>query len=145
MLRSHLSVFAIGMVVLYAVNLFIDPGAGWAGWWILAWTALIGIHAIIVGMLWAFRQWNDEPADEPLFVPVRTVPGSWSLPTDSVVVQDAEFRSPGAVDGQSTWNPWQTPEPEPEVPEGERASWSEAAAAAWLTRNRKSNQPPEQS
>lgn len=145
MLRSHLSVFAIGMVVLYALNLFLDPEARWAGWWIVAWCGLIGIHAIIVGMLWALRQWNDEPADEPLFVPVRTVPGSWTLPPDDASVQEADFRTPGTQDGQSTWNPWQTPEPTPDVPEGERASWSEAAGAAWLTRNRRTPQPPEES
>ena len=143
LLRTHLSVFAIGMVALYALYLFVEPGARWAGWWILAWTALIGIHAIVVAMVWALRQWTDEPADEPLFVPVRVAPGTWTLQQDGTV-QDVDFRTPGADNGESTWNPWQTPEPEPEVPEIERASWSEAADAAWLTRTRKTT-PPEES
>jgi hypothetical protein len=135
LLRSHLSVFAIGMVALYAANLFFEPGARWAGWLILAWVALIAIHGIIVAMLAALRLWNDEPADEPLFVPVRNVPGSWNLPPPQNGVQDADFRTTSDRDGGTgTWNAWQTPEPTPDIPESERASWSEASAAAWLTR-----------
>jgi hypothetical protein len=135
MLRAHLSVFAFGMVILYALNLFFDANATWAGWWILAWMALIGIHAIVVTMLWVLREWNDDAPDEALFVPVRATPGTWSLPHDQPVVTEADYRpnSSGATP-ESTWNPWQTPDPAPEVPDSERASWSEASAAAWRTR-----------
>jgi hypothetical protein len=142
MLRTHLSIFAFGMVILYSLNLFFDANARWAGWWILAWIALIGIHAIAVTMLWMLRQWNEDPPDEPLFVPVRSTTTTWTIPPDETWVQEAEYRSNStSAPGESTWNPWQTPEPPPEVPEGERASWSEASAAAWRTRAPKS--PPE--
>jgi len=135
MLRTHISVFAFGMVILYALNLFFDADAGWAGWWILAWMALIGIHAIVVTLLWVLRQWNADAPDEALFVPVRPVSSSWNAAPNRSPVQEAEFHTrPAASDGQSTWNPWQTPEPPADVPESERASWSEASAAAWRVR-----------
>jgi hypothetical protein len=144
MLRAHLNIFAFGIVIIYALNLLFDADAGWAGWWILAWVALIGIHAIVVTMLWVLRQWNDDAPDEALFIPIRTTIGTWNLPPDQPVVADAEYRaSSTSPASESTWNPWQTPEPTPEVPESERASWSEASAAAWRTRNPKAPTEPD--
>ena len=93
MLRAHLSVFAFGMVVLHALNLLLDASANWAGWWILAWMALIGIHAIVVTMLWVLRQWNNDAPDEPLFVPAGSTTASWGLPPDQLTVQETDYRS----------------------------------------------------
>jgi len=134
MLRTHLNIFAFGMVLMYALNLFFDADANWASWWIVAWIALIGIHAIVVTMLWVLRQWNDDAPDEPLFVPTSSAATLWNFP-EPPAVQEEEYRSNFSPrTSESTWNPWQTPEPPPDVPESERASWSEASAAAWRTR-----------
>lgn len=137
MLRAHISVFAIGTVLLYGTNLFFDPGSSWARWLIVAWVMLLGIHMIAVSLIWALGMWNADDPDEPLFMPVRTRAVSWTVPTDPSAVQDADFRiatADPATSRQTTWNPWRNVEPDPEIAPEDRASWAEASPSAWMTR-----------
>jgi hypothetical protein len=139
LLQAHISLYALGIVALYAINLIRNPDDVWADRWILAWTVLVLIHAVVVGLLWAVRQWNaDEPPDEPLLMTRRAPGPAWAMPpAESANAQEARFRvnddRPEPVQA-APWSDWSGEMPGPEIPESERASWSEAAAAAWLDR-----------
>ena len=136
LLQAHISVFALGIVGLYAINLISSPGDMWSERWILAWTVLVLIHAVVIGLLWALRLWNAEEDDEPLLVTRRPRGPSWgNPPADATDAREASFRvNEAGRGGTSPWNDWNGEERGPEIPDSERASWSEAAAAAWLDR-----------
>lgn len=72
---THVWVFAIGMVIIFAVNLWVNLTAGltgywwawWSGWALIGWGMGIGIHALVVrvnrpeslGSAWEHRKMND--------------------------------------------------------------------------------------
>jgi hypothetical protein len=151
LLRAHVSVYAVAIVLLLAINLLRSPERIWADRWIMAWTVLLLIHAVGAGIVWALRQWNADDPDEPLQVdpswrqspmfawgaPGETTPGAHEVPF-RVSTQDGETAPPPAPG----WNGWADVAPQP-PPASERASWSEASAAAWLERrSRASKQEP---
>jgi hypothetical protein len=135
-LEAHASVYAVGIVALFVVNLIKDPTDIWATRWILAWTTVVLIHAVVLGLLWAIRQFASDEGDEPLIVPMRPMDQSWN--TTGTGAQDVDFRVAGAARQPApgaAWEGWRDDRPEPEIPESERASWSEATTAAWLDRS----------
>lgn len=149
LLQVHISVYALGIVALYSVNLIRDPGESWAERWILAWTVLVLIHAVVVGLLWTLRQWNADEPDEPLLMARRQSGGAWAIqPAESANAQEATFRvnetSQEPVEAEP-WSDWSGEMPGPEIPASERASWSEAAAAAWLDRTGQLTPPSDDS
>jgi hypothetical protein len=154
MLHAHVSFFAAGIVTMLLANLIRTPEDVWAGRWIMAWTVLLLVHAVVIGLLWAMQQWNADAPDEALHMrPPREREGapsfSWGLgDTTGTDPQEVDFRvsdgrRTGATAGppQATpapgWTAWNIADQEPEdPPPGERASWKEASAAAWLDRPR---------
>jgi len=156
MLHAHVCLFAAGVVVLFLVNLIRSPGDIWAAPWIMAWTVLLLIHAVVIGLLWAIRLWNDDAPDEALLMaPAREreqpPPSSWSMrDADTRDAQEVDFRVAAArrqevlvqrADGhaENGWTAWTASDAAVEPPPSERASWKEASAAAWLERKRPAN------
>lgn len=150
MLHAHASLFASGIVLLLAINLIRTPDSIWAGRWIMAWTVLLLLHAVVIGFLWALRQWNSDTPDEALQTTTareweRQATFSWGQNGNEA--QDVDFRvttgtrpsgppmehEPGR---DSSWTGWNAIDQEDEPPATERASWKEASAAAWLDRPR---------
>ena len=79
LLSLHVSVFALGIVAMFVINLLRSPDRIWVDRAIPIWTLIVVIHAVLVGLLWAIGQLNRED-DGPL-----------------LVVSDAKWRS------ASTW------------------------------------------
>jgi hypothetical protein len=147
LLQAHISLYALGIVALYSLNLVRDPSDSWAERWILAWTVLVLIHAVVVGLLWALKQWNADEPDEPLLMMRRPMGPAWAMPpAEQANAREASFRvnEPGQDPVEAApWSDWNGEMPGPEIPESERASWSEAAAAAWLDRTGQLTSPAE--
>ncbi len=141
-------------VVLLIVNLLRTPDEIWANRWIAAWAALLIIHAVCLGIVWAIRQWNAEDADEPVdFSDSRwrqTAMFGWGAAGSppSPEPREVEFRvtqppeqPPTPTPTTSPWANWNVGPERNEVPDSERASWSEASPAAWLERRSRSSAP----
>jgi len=152
LLRAHISVFAVSIVFLLAVNLLRSPEDIWVDRWIMAWTVLLLIHAVGAGVVWALRQWNADDPNEalqidpslwrqsPMFAwgaPGETAPDAREVPFRVTADQDGESAPPPAPG----WNGWADVAPQPPPP-SERASWSEASAAAWLERRSQASKAP---
>lgn len=156
MLHAHIGVFATGIVLLLLVNLIRSPEDIWSGRWIMAWTVLVLLHTVVIGILWAMRQWNEDAPDEALLMIQDRERGQasafgWGLaaPTHRDA-QDVDFREtagwhvngngaadrPAAAAPDQGWTAWTASEPVEDSPASERASWKEASAAAWLERKR---------
>jgi hypothetical protein len=153
-LRAHVSVYAVTIVTLAVINLLRTPEDIWADRAIMAWTVLLLIHAVGTGTIWAVRQWNADDLEEPLRVDPsawrQSAMFAWGAPGAAAPEpQDVPYR---VTDGQkddeeetqvvSTWNDWARAAATPPPPPGERASWSEASAAAWLERRSQATPPP---
>jgi len=152
MLHAHIGLFAAGIVAMLLINLIRTPESIWAGRWIMAWTVLVLIHAVAIGILWALRQWNGDAPDEALLVPPgrqREIPPVFTWGSNGVQggeAQDVDFRaatrSPPAGEVSRTvirgneagWSGWNADGVEEDSPETGRVSWKEASAAAWLER-----------
>ncbi|MEJ7901068.1 MAG: hypothetical protein WKF63_04430 [Thermomicrobiales bacterium] len=150
MLHAHASLFAVGIVVLLGINLIRTPDSIWASRWIMAWTVLLLLHAVIIGFLWAMRQWNSDTPDEALQMTSareweRQATFSWGQ--NGTEAQDVDFRvttstrpaSPSSDPEPASdpgWAGWNSADQDDDVPAAERASWKEASAAAWLDRPR---------
>lgn len=149
MLHAHICVFAVAIVLLLLINLLRTPDSVWADRWIMAWTVLILIHAVAIGILWAIQQWNTDLSDEPLQMesshPWRQANMfAWGSP-DAAEAQDVTYRRtdspPANADAwiaarpeAPTWSGWSAENGSEPGPGTERASWKEASAAAWLDR-----------
>ncbi len=150
MLHAHASLFAIGIVVLLGINLIRTPDTIWASRWIMAWTVLLLLHAVVIGFLWALRQWNSDTPDEALQMTTareweRQATFSWGQ--NGTEAQDVDFRvttdtRPASLPegpepaSDCSWTGWNAADQEDDPPATERASWKEASAAAWLDRPR---------
>lgn len=150
MLHTHASLFAVGIVLLFGINLIRTPDNVWAGRWIMAWTVLLLLHAVVIGFLWAMRQWNGDTPDEAVQMTTareweRQATFSWG--SNGSEAQDVDFRvttgsrpvSPPAVPEparDSSWTGWNSADQEDDPPAPGQASWKEASAAAWLDRPR---------
>lgn len=65
-LMFHLSLYAVGIVALFAIDLIRTPESLWVGTVALAWAALIVIHAAIAGLVWAVGLLRDDmPREAP--------------------------------------------------------------------------------
>jgi hypothetical protein len=149
MLHAHFSLFAASIVAMLAINLLRTPDSIWADKWIMAWTVLFLIHAVAIGIVWAIRQWNSDAPDEALqmtqMAPWQQSPMfAWTEPM-TTEAQDVDFRASESENTDPTsaaeaplgpgWMGWNAESAEEEdPPEGNRASWKEASAAAWLDR-----------
>jgi hypothetical protein len=147
MLHAHISIFALAAVVLSLINFVASPESFWADAWILAWTVLLLIHAIALGIVWAIGQWTDDEPDEAVQMPpmpqlARRPPPDWR--PGPAPVQDAQFRSSDPNQPAPAWTGWNADGADDNDQEpGERASWRVAAAAAWLDRGEQTGTPDE--
>lgn len=197
-LLFHISLYAISIVLLFAIDLIRSPASLWIHNVAFAWAALIVVHAAIVGLIWAIGlltedeshdkhelRWSSattspgrganhgEPQDAD-FRMVAQIPGTAAIttstaaqaaPSSTVSRVAAEFtqswssiKSPplaapsapvpasppaptSAATAESPWSGWEPASPATVARQalegarsGERASWTEASAAAWLTR-----------
>ncbi len=65
-LMFHLSLYAVGIVALFAIDLIRTPESLWVGTVALAWAALIVIHAAFAGLIWAVGLLRDDmPREAP--------------------------------------------------------------------------------
>ncbi|MDQ3654332.1 MAG: 2TM domain-containing protein [Chloroflexota bacterium] len=150
MLHAHVSLFAVGIVVLLAINLIRTPEDIWSGQWIMAWTVLLLLHAVVIGFVWAMQQWNGDAPDEALLMAPareREQPSAFNWGLNGSEAQDVDFRvttetrasspspAPDPVEDPS-WMGWNAAAEDEDPPGAERASWKEASAAAWLDRPR---------
>ncbi len=148
LLRLHVSVFSVTVVVLTVINLLRSPESIWVDGVILVWALLLLIHGIAVGAAWAIRQWNADDLDEPVRIPPsqwqQAPPSGWGAPgAVSPEVQEAQFRPAPPPETQPTPAPWAdwTNTAAQEIPESERASWSEATVTSWLQRRSQQSEP----
>jgi hypothetical protein len=122
LVRLHVSVFAIGSVVLLALNLLARSATIWADTWIAAWGVLVLIHAVVASIATLVIQLLAEDADVRPATEVQWSPAAtWIAP---------EPARPAPPD-----DPWKdvTAPDDAEEPE-DRVSWKTAADAAWMTR-----------
>lgn len=154
--RLHISAFALGSVLLLAIDLLRSPEHVRADTWVAIWGLLVIIHAVVAGIVTLAMQLmaGDElrPASEVRWDPMRT----WTLPAPVAEVQgppQATEEAPAAPEQAPATQPpaptvsgWRAPEPEVAEPApGERASWQEASVAAWLARRHHGGQDEEAS
>jgi hypothetical protein len=156
--RLHISLFALGSVLLLAVDLLRSPEHVRADTWVAVWGLLVIMHAVAAGIVTLTMQLmaGDElrPASEVRWDPMRT----WTLPAPATEVygppvvteagppvpEQAPATPPQPQPPAPTVSGWRAPVPEAAEPAaGERASWQEASVAAWLARHRHSGQDEE--
>ncbi len=149
MLHAHISIFAVSTVLLLIFNMLRSPGNIWADRWIMAWTVLILIHAVAVGILWAIQQWNTDLPGEPLQMGSsnhwqQADMFAWTA-AGNPEPEDVTFRVTESVPATGAawvdepreapaWTGWNADTGSEPGPGAERASWKEASAAAWLDR-----------
>jgi len=138
MLHAHMCFFAALAVFLFLINIARSPEHIWADKWIMAWTVLILIHAVGVGIVWALGQWSGDAADEPLQMAYSARPAQAPMiEWGAGETQDAEFRAtaPATTPDAAgpSWSGWNAA-PESAPADTERVSWKQASAAAWLDR-----------
>lgn len=105
-LTLHISIFALGIVTMFVVNLLRSPDRIWVDRAIPIWTLIVIIHAVVVGLLWAIGQLNRED-DGPL-----------------LVVSDAQWRNAATWAGSAESSP-PTIGPVPSTPHGVREPGAE--------------------
>ncbi|MBA2246896.1 MAG: hypothetical protein H0W23_02115 [Chloroflexia bacterium] len=66
-LTLHVSIYALGIVTMFVLNLLRSPDRIWVDRAIPIWTLIVIIHAVLVGLLWAIGQLNRED-DGPLLI-----------------------------------------------------------------------------
>lgn len=124
--RVHISVFAVGSVLLLTINLLAGSAHIWADRWITAWGLVIIIHATLAGIaslaLQLMAEDDIRPASEVSWDPTH----AWTEPEPAPAWPDA----PPAPVTQPNPDPWQAPPPPPR--DEERVSWQAASDAAWL-------------
>lgn len=161
-LRGHISVFALGAVILLTINLIRGSGGIWADTAIGAWAVLLVAHGIlmIIARLLQELLADDEGSDiRPASEMQWSTPSSWTLPpgirerkngreapASQTPTLNAEESAAAAAarDRKKKQAPTQPPEPAaPDTDTSERVSWKAATDAAWLT-PRQDTKPPTQ-
>jgi hypothetical protein len=155
MLHTHISLFAVGIVAMLTINLLRSPDNIWADKWSMAWTVLVLIHAVAIGIAWAIQQWNSDAPDEALLM-TNSLNGQQSpmFAWSESATQDVDYRvsdngdtdTPESIEDGSVrpgWMGWNADTTEDGPQEGDRASWKEASAAAWLDRKKPKPDKPE--
>lgn len=140
LVRTHISLFAVGSVLLFSVNLLSASSSIWADNWVSSWALLVIIHAIVAGIATLAIQLLAEdddirPASEVSWASVATWVSSVRNPTS------APNPEPPAPSGNT--DPWHTPTPEPELNASDRVSWKAASDAAWLAQPANDDETPE--
>ncbi|HYI24823.1 MAG TPA: 2TM domain-containing protein [Thermomicrobiales bacterium] len=153
LLRAHISLFAVTIVALAVLNLLRSPESIWVDRVLMGWTILLLIHGVAIGAVWAVRQWNADDVDEPVRMPSnhwqQAPMFGWGAPGAAPApAQEAQFRPAPSEPAQppaSPWADWAKVTDQPEIPESERASWSEATVTSWLERrSRQTGTAPDQ-
>lgn len=173
-LSLHVSIYAVGIVSMFVVNLLRSPDDLWVDRSIPIWSLIVVIHAGVVGLVWAIGLLNRDD-DEPIRVVsdahwrhAETWPdGGSAAPTqDGAPAPDAPATSSQHTEsdeersaGQETtrepvpappvptspepkWAGWESDTPQRIDPnDPDRASWQEAAAAAWRDRRSSRSAP----
>ena len=157
MLHAHVSVYAVGIVAMLTINLLRSPDNIWADKWTMAWTVLVLIHAVAIGIVWAIQQWNNDAPDEALLMSQSSNGQQSSMfAWSGSETQDVDFRVSGNGDsdapeahedgpGRPGWTGWNADTVDDVPAEGDRASWKEASAAAWLDRTKPKPKPEPES
>jgi hypothetical protein len=134
-IRGHISVFAVGSVVLLAVNLLSGSGGVWADTAIVAWAVLVVVHgiiAVIARLLQELLADDDEgeqkvrPASEMRW----SSPSTWAIQSRSREASEAPASAPEAAPSPSAAAAPETPVAK--SADTERVSWKAATDAAWL-------------
>lgn len=167
-LSLHISVFALGMMLLFAWNLLRDPANLWVVRVLWAWLLLIIVHLAVVGLVFALRLLRDDD-EAPLEIvkdvgwrQVQTWPknvpdahdASYRL-TSPAVGQDPVTETTPSPSGEPTttpspaapapvpdtrWQGWRAEEPpQPSGGEDGNPNWKEATS--WLSRRRNRPDP----
>lgn len=123
-LRAHISVFAVGCVLLLGIDLLDGSGGVWADTAIGAWGMLVVAHGLLMIIARLLQELLADDEDQPIRPSSAMqwrVPSTWTLPPRAQSPPPApEADSPG--DG--------TTRPDPGA--SERVSWRAATNAAWL-------------
>lgn len=142
LVRAHISLFAVGSVLLFSVNLLSASSSIWADNWVSSWALLVIIHAIVAGIATLAIQLLSEDDD---IRPASEV--SWA----SVATWVSSVRTPAAIPKadlpEKTVDPWHAAspeaEPEPALNDDDRVSWKAASDAAWLAQPANGEEEPE--
>lgn len=180
-LSLHVSVYALGIVTMFIVNLLHAPDDIWVDRAVPTWTLIVVIHAGVVGLLWAIGQLNRDD-DEPIRIvsdatwrnaetwpnggPAAPSPEAPVVPAQppatSQTARPAADHDSGGVTARRSpppapasaasvkpassagpvtkWSGWESDVPQRIDPnDPDRASWQEAAAAAWRDRTSSSS------
>jgi len=166
-LSLHVSVFALGVVTMFVVNLLRSPDAIWVDRSIPIWSLMVVIHAGLAGLVWAIGLLNRDD-DEPIRVvsdaswrraetwptsdqtapspetpavpaPTLTAPREVGTPGEQDAAQETVQHPtpppPAPASPTTKWSGWESDIPQRVDPnDPDRASWREAAAAAWRDR-----------
>ncbi len=162
-LRGHISVFALGSVILLTANLLRGSGGIWADTAIGAWGVLVVAHGIMMIIARLLQELLADEEDEdirPASEMHWNTPSSWTLPprirdlrhakdapAPITPTLDAEASAAAAAarDRKPRSEPPATaakpPAPEPDA--SERVSWQAATDAAWLAPRETSSPSPQ--
>lgn len=161
-LTVHISVFAVGIVVLIVINLLRSPEDLWVDRAGAAWALLLTIHVGAIGLAWAIGLLGKEDSDALRVIPDaewRRAPTSWPVAVNKVPSPAAQTTAaathppePGeqapspatnptpppmtgrpAEPVQPGWSGWGEGVEQLPSPGESKASWKEAAT--WLTRS----------
>lgn len=162
-LRGHISVFALGCVVLLVINLIRGSGGIWADTAIGAWAILLVVHGLILVIARLLQELLAEEEEAPIR-PASEIrwdaPSTWTLPqraserkeprpsrpapVPATPVLDPQESAAAAAARDRKPRPAQPTPPEtaaPETDDAERVSWQAATDAAWLA-PREPGRPP---
>lgn len=149
-LRGHISLFALGSVVLLAANLLRGSGGIWADTAIGAWAVLVVAHGIVMIIARLMQELLADEENEdirPASEMHWNTPSTWTLPprirdrrhapeaSAASPTLDAEASAAAAAARDRKPKPEQPTPAEPPAPEpdaADRVSWKAATDAAWL-------------
>ncbi len=136
LVRTHISAFAFGSVLLLVINLLIGSASVWAATLIGAWALIVVMHAIIAGLASLILQLLAEDDDIRPASEVRwRLAETWTA-TETPAEPTSSWSSLPTPETAPTADPlpdqWKAPPPPPK--DTERVSWQTAAQVAWLAR-----------
>lgn len=163
-LTVHISVFAIGIVALFVLNLLRSPEDLWVDRAGAAWALLLTIHGVAIGLIWAIGLLDKDDDEALQIIPDaewRRTSGAWPGASNNapaatghstVVPAQSEtpvpppetvvHPSPAGRQSRETvppgWSAWGNGAQEPTSTD-EKVSWKEAAT--WLSRSGRGRRP----
>lgn len=130
--RAHISIFAVGSVLLLGIDLLSGGGGIWADTAIGAWGMLVVVHGILMIIARLLQELLADDGEQPIRPSSEmhwSAPTTWALP-------------PHVPPGSRQDDPVQAPAPSDRTgqgenpPEPERVSWKAATDAAWLSQRK---------